>query len=83
MPLCESLQLGRVGFGQSPRLRSMQQQQDGLSKGRVESQFRIQTESPVSPYSVQLTYGTMVLARPMRLCTSGVDELPDTTSEPR
>ena len=27
-----------------------------LSKGRVESQFRIQTESPVSPYSVQLAY---------------------------
>jgi len=27
-----------------------------LNKGRVESQFRIQTESPVSPYSVQLAY---------------------------
>ena len=54
MPLCESLQLGRVGFGQSPRFRSMQQ--DVLNKGRVESQFRIQTESPVSPYSVQLAY---------------------------
>ena len=56
-PLClhvKSLQSGGVGFGQSPRLRSMQQ--DGLNKGRVdrESQFRIQTESPVSPYSVQL-----------------------------
>ena len=55
-PLClhvKSLQSGRVGFGQNPRLRSMQQ--DGLNKGRVESQFRIQTESPVSPHSVQLT----------------------------
>jgi len=31
-------------------------QQDGLNKGCVESQFRIQTESPVSPYSVQLAY---------------------------
>ena len=34
-PLClhvESLQSGRVGFGQSPRLRSLQQ--DGLNKGR-------------------------------------------------
>jgi len=31
-------------------------QQDGLNKGRVESQFRIQTESPVSPYFVQLAY---------------------------
>ena len=31
-------------------------QQDGLNKGRVESQFRIQTESPVSLYSVQLAY---------------------------
>ena len=50
----KSLQSGRVGFGQSPRLRSMQQ--DGLSKGRVESQFRIQTESPISSYSVQLAY---------------------------
>jgi len=50
----KSLQSGRVGFGQSPRLGSMQQ--DGLNKGRVESQFRIQTESPVSPYSVQLPY---------------------------
>ena len=44
----------RVGFSQSPRLRSMQQ--DGLKKGRVEYQFRIQTKSPVSPYSVQLAY---------------------------
>jgi len=55
-PLClhvKSLQSSRVGFGQSPRLRSMQQ--DGLNKGRVESPFRIQTESPVSPHSVQLT----------------------------
>jgi len=36
-PLClhvKSLQSGRVGFGQSPRLRSMQQ--DGLNKRRVE-----------------------------------------------
>ena len=37
----KSLQSGRVGFGQSPRLISMQQ--DGLNKGRVDSQFRIQT----------------------------------------
>jgi len=55
VPSCEkNLQLGRVSFGQSPYLRSMQQ--DGLNKGRVESQFHIQTESPVSPYSVQLAY---------------------------
>ena len=52
----KTLQSGRVVFGQGPRLSSMQQ--DGLNKGRVdvESQFRIQTESPVSPYSVQLAY---------------------------
>ena len=52
----KSLQSDRVVFGQGPRLSSMQQ--DGLNKGRVdvESQFRIQTESPVSPYSVQLAY---------------------------
>ena len=47
MPSCEKPAVG-------PRLRSMQQ--DGLNKGRVESQFHIQTESPVSPYSVQLAY---------------------------
>jgi len=50
----KSLRSGHVGFGQGPRLRFMQQ--DGLNKGRVESQLRIQTESPVSPYSVQLAY---------------------------
>ena len=75
----KSLQSGRVGFGHSPRLRSMQQ--DGLNKGRVESQFRIQTESPFLHTSSN--WPTMELARPMRLCTSGVDELPDTTSELR
>jgi len=55
-PLClhvKSLLSGRVGFGQSPCLRSMQP--DGLNKGRVEYQFRIQTESPVSRHSAQLT----------------------------
>ena len=50
----KSLQSGRVEFGQSPRLRSMQQ--EGSNKERVESQFRIQTESLVSSYSVQLAY---------------------------